>query len=205
MSAGDVAGLIAAIAFVLLVGALAVPLVKLGSLIDEARITVRNLSNETTPLIAGVTTTVEQTNAQLGKVDVITTNVASTTTNVSALTALFAATRPAPTALTAPLPGPVFQRRSQPSFPLRSRNRHLERAILLHIRRSSRAVVVPPPPPFSQPIDGLRKPRRLPTSEAEIVASLSPVRALPRRLRRTRHRTTRHLGAESFFDPSSAA
>ena len=96
MSAGDVAGLIAAIAFVLLVGALAVPLVKLGSLIDEARITVRTLSNETTPLIAGVTTTVEQTNAQLGKVDVITTNVASTTTNVSALTALFAATLGSP-------------------------------------------------------------------------------------------------------------
>ena len=96
MSAGDVAGLIAAIAFVLLVGALAVPLVKLGSLIDEARITVRNLSNETTPLIAGVTTTVEQTNQQLGKVDVITTNVASTTTNVSALTGLFAATLGSP-------------------------------------------------------------------------------------------------------------
>lgn len=93
---GDVAGLIAAIAFLVLVLFIAVPLVKLGSAIDEARITVRNLSNETTPLIAGVTTTVEQTNAQLGKVDVITSNVASTTTNVSALTALFAATLGSP-------------------------------------------------------------------------------------------------------------
>lgn len=96
MSVGDVAGLIAAIAFVLLVGALAVPLVKLGSLIDETRITVRKLSDDTTPLIAGVTTTVETTNAQLGKVDVITTNVASTTTNLSALTGLFAATLGSP-------------------------------------------------------------------------------------------------------------
>ncbi len=93
---GDVAGLIAAIAFLVLVLFVAVPLVKLGSAIDEARITVRNLSNETTPLIAGVTTTVETTNAQLGKVDVITSNVASTTTNVSALTALFAATLGSP-------------------------------------------------------------------------------------------------------------
>ena len=93
---GDVAGLIAAIAFLVLVLFVAVPLVKLGSAIDEARITVRNLSNETTPLIAGVTTTVETTNAQLGKVDVITSNVASTTTNVSALTSLFAATLGSP-------------------------------------------------------------------------------------------------------------
>lgn len=96
MSVGDVAGLIAAIAFVLLVLALAVPLVKLGSLIDEARVTVRNLSNVTTPLISEVTTTVSATNEQLVKVDTITTNVASTTTNLSALTALFAATLGSP-------------------------------------------------------------------------------------------------------------
>ncbi|MFC5381791.1 DUF948 domain-containing protein [Aquipuribacter nitratireducens] len=93
---GDVAGLIAAIAFLALVMFIAVPLVKLGSAIDEARITVRNLSNETTPLISEVTTTVATTNEQLVKVDTITTNVASTTTNVSALTALFAATLGSP-------------------------------------------------------------------------------------------------------------
>ena len=93
---GDVAGLLAAAAFLVLVLVLAVPLIKLGSAIDEVRITVRNLSNETTPLISEVTTTVASTNAQLGKVDVITSNVASTTTNVSALTALFAATLGSP-------------------------------------------------------------------------------------------------------------
>jgi uncharacterized protein YoxC len=91
-----VAGLIAAIALVLLVGALAVPLIKLGSLFDETRITVRRLSDTTTPLISEVTTTVTSTNAQLGKVDVITSNVASTTSNVSALTTLFAATLGSP-------------------------------------------------------------------------------------------------------------
>ena len=96
MSVGDVAGLIAAIALVLLVGALAVPLIKLGSLIDETRITVRGLSESSTPLIREVTTTVTNTNAQLGKVDVITSNVASTTSNVSALTTLFAATLGSP-------------------------------------------------------------------------------------------------------------
>jgi uncharacterized protein YoxC len=96
MSVADVAGLIAAIALVLLVGALAVPLIKLGSLIDEARITVRSLSETSTPLIREVTTTVTNANAQLGKVDVITSNVASTTSNVSALTTLFAATLGSP-------------------------------------------------------------------------------------------------------------
>jgi uncharacterized protein YoxC len=96
MSVADVAGLIAAIALVLLVGALAVPLIKLGSLIDEARMTVRGLSETSTPLIREVTTTVTSTNAQLGKVDVITSNVASTTSNVSALTTLFAATLGSP-------------------------------------------------------------------------------------------------------------
>jgi uncharacterized protein YoxC len=93
---GDVAGLLAAAAFLILVLVLAVPLIKLGSAIDEARITLRNLSNETTPLISEVTTTVSSTNAQLVKVDAITTNVAATTTNVSALTALFAATLGSP-------------------------------------------------------------------------------------------------------------
>lgn len=92
MSAGDVAGLIAAIAFVLLVGVLAVPLIKLGKVLDEARVTIRGVSDQTVPLLAEVTTTVSSTNQQIDKVDVITTNAAQVATNVSALTALFAAT-----------------------------------------------------------------------------------------------------------------
>ena len=43
-----------------------------------------------------VTTTVSTTNAQLVKVDAITTNVAQMSTNVSALTSLFAATLGSP-------------------------------------------------------------------------------------------------------------
>ena len=93
---GDVAGLIAAVAWFLLVLALTLVLVKVGSLVDEARITVRNVSDSTTPLIHEVTGTVAATNEQLVKVDTITSNVASTTTNVSALTALFAATLGSP-------------------------------------------------------------------------------------------------------------
>jgi len=96
MSVADVAGLIAALAFVLLVGFLAYPLVKLGKVFDETRHTVRGLSDGTMPLLTEVTATVSTTNAQLAKVDTITTNVAQVSTNVSALTTLFAATLGSP-------------------------------------------------------------------------------------------------------------
>jgi uncharacterized protein YoxC len=96
MSVGDVAGLIAAIAFVLLVGLLAIPLLKLGKVLDEARRLVGTMTDETVPLINEVTTTVVHTNHQLERVDAITANVQQVTTNVSALTSLFAATLGSP-------------------------------------------------------------------------------------------------------------
>ena len=92
MSVGDIAGLIAAVAFVLLVGVLAIPLVKLGGVLDETRTMIKGVSDETVPLLSEVTTTVTTTNAQLVRVDAITSNVQAATTNVSAMTALFAAT-----------------------------------------------------------------------------------------------------------------
>ena len=96
MSVGDIAGLIAAIAFVLLVGLLAIPLLKVGKVLDEARRLVRNVTDETMPLINGVTETVGHTNDQLERVDAIASNVQQITTNVSALTSLFAATLGSP-------------------------------------------------------------------------------------------------------------
>jgi uncharacterized protein YoxC len=96
MSVGEFAGLLTAIAFVLLVGALAYPLIKLGKVLDETRHTVRGLSDGTLPLLTEVTTTVATTNEQLVKVDAITNNVAQVSTNVSALTSLFAATLGSP-------------------------------------------------------------------------------------------------------------
>lgn len=92
MTVGSLTGLIAAVAFIALVGALVYPLIKLGKVLDETRHTVRGLSDGALPLLAEVTTTVASTNQQLGKVDTITDNVASVSTNVSALTSLFAAT-----------------------------------------------------------------------------------------------------------------
>ncbi len=96
MSVGDVAGLIAALAFVLLVLVATYPLIKLGKVLDETRLSVRGLSQEAMPLLTEVTTTVSSTNHQLGKVDTITNNAVQVTTNVSALTSLFAATLGSP-------------------------------------------------------------------------------------------------------------
>ncbi len=90
------AGFVAAAAFLLLVCFLAYPLFKLGQVLDETRVTVRGLSEGTVPLLSEVTTTVATTNQQLVKVDTITSNVAQMSTNVSALTSLFAATLGSP-------------------------------------------------------------------------------------------------------------
>ncbi|MGH3870668.1 MAG: DUF948 domain-containing protein [Pseudonocardiaceae bacterium] len=92
MSAGQIAALVAAGAFVVLVGLLAVPLIKLGRTLDQATLAIRKASEESDPLFAGANTTVTQVNAQLERLDGITANAQAVTGNVSALTALFTAT-----------------------------------------------------------------------------------------------------------------
>lgn len=92
MSAGQIAALIAAGAFVILVALLAVPLIKLGRTLDEAAQAIRKASEDTDPLLTGANTTVTQVNTQLERLDGITANAQSVTGNVSALTSLFTAT-----------------------------------------------------------------------------------------------------------------
>jgi uncharacterized protein YoxC len=96
MSVGDVAGLIAAIAFVLLVGFLALPLVKLGRVLDEARVSVKELTDHTVPVLDEAASAVASTNVQIERIDAITSSAAQVSENVSALTSLFAATVGAP-------------------------------------------------------------------------------------------------------------
>ena len=96
MSVGEVAGLIAACALLILVGLLAYPILKLGKVLDETRIMVKGVSDSSVPLLGEVTTTVATTNAQLAKVDTITDNATTVTTNAAALASLFAATAGGP-------------------------------------------------------------------------------------------------------------
>jgi len=93
---GDVAGVVAALAFAYLVFRLGRVIGKAGEILDEARIGVKGVSDGTVPLLGEVTSTVAATREQLVRVDTITTNVANMATNVNALTSLFAATVGAP-------------------------------------------------------------------------------------------------------------
>jgi uncharacterized protein YoxC len=92
MSGGDIAGLIAAGVFAVLVGFLAIPLIKLGRVFDEAGTAIRELGTNVTPLLEEATNTISETNKQLARVDTITRGVAEATGNVSSLIALTAAT-----------------------------------------------------------------------------------------------------------------
>ena len=92
MTGGDIAGLIAAGVFAVLVGLLALPIVKLGRVFDEASAAIREVKEEVTPMFEEATTTITEANKQLARVDSITSSVGEATGNVSSLIALFAAT-----------------------------------------------------------------------------------------------------------------
>lgn len=92
MSVGDIAGLIAAGAFLVLVLLLAVPIMKLGGVLDEVRRGIRESVDEFTPTIAQTQVTMHEANQQLARIDAITSNVEETTKNVNSLVALTAAT-----------------------------------------------------------------------------------------------------------------
>lgn len=103
MSAGQIAGLVAAGAFVLLVLIAAVPLIKLGRTLDEATIAIRKAHENSDPIFTGANTTITHVNTQLERVDGITANARQVTGNVSALTSLFTATLGGPLVKTAAL------------------------------------------------------------------------------------------------------
>lgn len=92
MSAGQIAAIIAAGAFVLLVLLLAVPLIKLGRTLDEATVAIRKAHESSDPLLSGANATLTHVNTQLERLDGISANARSVTGNVSALTSLFTAT-----------------------------------------------------------------------------------------------------------------
>jgi uncharacterized protein YoxC len=92
VSIGDIAGVIAALAFAFLVLRLGSLIGKAGKVLDETRMGVRGVSEQTVPLLSQVTDTVASTNEQIVRLDTITANVSSMSTNINALTSLFAAT-----------------------------------------------------------------------------------------------------------------
>jgi uncharacterized protein YoxC len=96
LSGGEVAGLIVAVFWGVLVCFIAFVLVKLGKVVGDTSKLVQGVTDQTVPLLGEVTVSVTHVNAELERVDAITANVQSISTNVSALTGVFAATLGSP-------------------------------------------------------------------------------------------------------------
>ncbi len=96
LTGGQVAALIAAVFFALLMLALCFLVLKLARTVDETQKLVAGITDQTVPLLGQVNSTVTHVNQELVRVDAITANVQSMTGNVSALTSLFAATLGSP-------------------------------------------------------------------------------------------------------------
>ena len=70
VSLGDIAGMIAALAFAFLVFRLGSVIGKAGKILDETRVSLRSTTENVQPTLLKLTDTVSLTNAQLARVDV---------------------------------------------------------------------------------------------------------------------------------------
>src|SRR5918992_207450 len=85
LSGGQVAGLIVAMFWAILVCFLAVVLLRLARLLGETTKMIAEIGDHAGPLLDDMTKTVEQAGEQLDRVDTITRNMAGVTQNVSAV------------------------------------------------------------------------------------------------------------------------
>ena len=83
MSPGGIAVIICAVALLVIAGALAYAVIRLGRFIDEASVSLAALTTETTPLIKESTRTLELVNSPLESCAKISKNVEQVTTKVS--------------------------------------------------------------------------------------------------------------------------
>ena len=108
MTVGGIAGLIAALAALLLVGFLARPLNKLARVLEEVRLVVRDFGHSLVPIMSELRGTVTAANSEIEKVGLITEDASRVTANASTvarsaaeLATLFSATVGGPLVKTA--------------------------------------------------------------------------------------------------------
>ena len=89
MGVGEIAGLIAAIAFAVLAGFMIYPLIRLGKLFDQIAQTVKDTGDHAIPALDESVTTVQQVNKSLEDVNKISAAASTTANNVGALTDLY--------------------------------------------------------------------------------------------------------------------
>ncbi|GAA2345643.1 hypothetical protein GCM10009854_23140 [Saccharopolyspora halophila] len=133
MTPTQIAALIIAGAFVLLVVLLAVPLIKLGRTLDETTNAIRKAQENTDPIFTGANSTITHVNTQLERVDGITANAKTVSGNVSALSSLFTATLGGPLVKTAAFSYGV-------SKALKARRKRKQEPKGRHFRRKNKGV-----------------------------------------------------------------
>ncbi|MFI6449039.1 DUF948 domain-containing protein [Kitasatospora sp. NPDC050543] len=92
MSVGELAGLLVAVFWAVLVTLLAVVLVRLSRVLKEATVLVSAVTEQAVPLLVDAGTAVRGANEQLERVDEITANVQDAAANANALSSTVAAT-----------------------------------------------------------------------------------------------------------------
>ncbi|MEA5153546.1 DUF948 domain-containing protein [Raineyella sp.] len=99
MTVGGIAGLLAALAALLLVAFLARPLFKLARVLEEVRLVVRDFGHSLVPIMTELRGTVTAANSEIEKVGLITSDASQVTANATTvarnaaeLTTLFRAT-----------------------------------------------------------------------------------------------------------------
>ncbi|GAA2712394.1 MULTISPECIES: DUF948 domain-containing protein [Streptomyces] len=85
MSGGEVAGILVAVFWAILVSFIALALVRLAQTLKAATRLVSDISEQAVPLLADASATVRSANHQLARVDSITADVQEVTANASAL------------------------------------------------------------------------------------------------------------------------
>jgi uncharacterized protein YoxC len=89
MSVGDIAGLIAAIAFAVIAGFLIYPLIRLGKLFDQIAQTIKESGDHAIPALDEGVATVRQVNKSLEDVNRISAAASTTADNMGALADLY--------------------------------------------------------------------------------------------------------------------
>ncbi|MYV56345.1 DUF948 domain-containing protein [Streptomyces sp. SID3212] len=92
MTGGEVAGILVAVFWAILVSFLAVVLVRLAQTLKAATRLVADVTEQAVPLLAEASATVRSAQTQLDRVDAIATDVQEVTSNASALSSTVAST-----------------------------------------------------------------------------------------------------------------
>ncbi|PIF02621.1 MAG: DUF948 domain-containing protein [Propionibacterium sp.] len=105
---GEIAAFLAVLLFAIFVGATTIPLLKLGRVLEEVRLWVRDANHNSIPILQQLQTTVAQTNSEIEKISVVTDDVSKVSSNATVvsenaanLSQLFSATLGGPLVKTA--------------------------------------------------------------------------------------------------------